>query len=343
MAAIPLIFITEDGNETQRGSLYDCPAEFFTTAQMKFYKACPTKWCICPLGYGVYSQFDTMGRKIVVPGIYLLGEKAPRRKFPDYQLKFRKEQIEQFLSPHLQIADDIQKARDREFATLTHDLRAISTEIYNAAYGAQTHLANERLGGVETLLDTVIAAQQMMSLRLDIIDYASGVLTNQPSEWIPVYKKTDKVYRCFKIRAEKDEVKIYLNGYSHDTTYGPPIFELIPFVIVENALKYAPKNSTINIDIGEGEEHIWIHFQSVGPKILPNEIVRIFDKDFRGVAAENSQKTGSGIGLYAARTLLEQFFGGTIVATQEDEALPNYSKGYYSTMFSISVPKVSRK
>src|SRR5579871_6304003 len=137
MAAITIIEFDRGFQTTQRGSLLNCPAEILALSQMAFYQACKVGWSKCPLGFSVYAAFDAMGRKLVVPGVIVPGDVSPRRKFPDYKVRFSREQIESFLRPHLNVSDEIRVQRDTEFKNLTHDLRAMGAAIYNEAYNAR--------------------------------------------------------------------------------------------------------------------------------------------------------------------------------------------------------------
>src|SRR3546814_1696418 len=92
---------------------------------------------ISDLSSDVCSSDLPLGRKIVIPGIYVLGDKPPKRKFPNYPLKFTKAAIEEFAKSHLGVAGEIRDQRDAEFKNLAHDLRAIGTEIYHSSLSAK--------------------------------------------------------------------------------------------------------------------------------------------------------------------------------------------------------------
>ena len=103
--------------------------------------------------------------------------------------------------------------------------------------------------------------------------------------------------------------------------------------LVENAVKYAPKGSDIQVRMyGEieedrsGREVLKLEICDEGEGIDPAERKRIFQKFYR-IGNENTRKSkGSGLGLYLAQKIVEQH-GGTI------EVLDNEPKG---TCFQIS-------
>jgi len=186
------------------------------------------------MGYWTYAAFDAMGRKLVVPGVILTDEKnTTNKRFPNYTLRFSKSQIEMFLATHLKASETVRFERDNEFKNLTHDLRAIGAEIYNTALSARNSVEDpESLPARQ--LDNVLAAQQMLSLRLDIVDYESGHSASRPKQSIPVFRKVDKVLRAFHNRFFQHSMRYRTEGVCYANILGPPIFEIIPFVLIEN-------------------------------------------------------------------------------------------------------------
>lgn len=341
MAAISLVKFDNGVSEVVRGSLLDCPVEFFSNSQISFYQSCKAGWNRCPFGYSTYVAFDSMGRKLVVPAIIRPDTQPPNRKFPNHALRFTKEKVESFLVPHLSVSEEVRSQRDKEFKNLTHDLRAISTEIYHTALIARREADTRGQVEVGTAIDTVMAAQQMMSIRLDIVDYESGHSAGRPEEHVPVFKKVDKVVRCFASKLNHRRINVRAEGRSFGTTFGPPIFEIVPFVIVENAVKYAPSGSELLVRFEENDEQIIVRFESFGPKIKDNEKEKLFDQHFRGEAAQRSEKSGSGIGLFAARTILETHFNGRISVNQLDQELWCDGDVLHLTRFTVILPRVS--
>jgi signal transduction histidine kinase len=339
VAALSIVKFDSGFSEIIRGALYDCPAEFFSLQQMAFYQGCKLGWSRCPLGYSTFAALDAMGRKFVVPGNIVPGDQAPNRKFPNWQIRFPRASVEQFLAPHLGVSETVRQQRDIEFKNLTHDLRAISTEIYHTALNAKQTVDSLGSANVSNALTSVMNAQQMMSLRLDIVDYESGHSATRPKENISVFKKVEKVLKCFTNRMNHRGLRYRTEGNQFYNTFGPPIFEIIPFVIVENAVKYSPPGSEITVRFEENPSEIIVRFESYGPKIKESEKAKVFDQHFRGEAARDSERSGSGIGLYAAKTLLESQFGGRIYVTQIiSKALWYNAELFYLTRFTIVLP-----
>lgn len=98
--------------------------------------------------------------------------------------------------------------------------------------------------------------------------------------------------------------------------------------ILDNAVKYSEKNTTIHIYVRCLVKYVLIQVEDEGIGIPEGEVHEIFKRFYRGSNAKDSIKEGAGVGLYLARSIIEQQ-GGTIVAKRKSE------KG---TSFQITLP-----
>lgn len=81
--------------------------------------------------------------------------------------------------------------------------------------------------------------------------------------------------------------------------------------LVENAAKYAPRNTVINISLEETGHHLKLKVTDEGPGIPADERERIFLKFYR-IGNENTRKAkGSGLGLFLTEKIVQQH-GATI-------------------------------
>lgn len=339
MAAISLYRFNLGAPVYVQGSLFGLIAELRAPSQVESYRRAPLGWSSCPLGYGLY-KFPLGNEQIVVPGILYPEMSSPKRKFPNYSLRFPKAAIEEFAEEMQNVGDEVDAASAALVANLTHDLRALSGQIYNSSEVLKSALDNNAYSSVRRHSDSITAAQQMLSLRLDMLDYSTGLALERDPEAIPVYKKYDKVVKCFQPNADVSEIKLEIAGPSQGYTFGAPVFELVPFVLVENAMKYSPKKSIVKVKVTDFEKYIDAHVQSFGPKITRAEIERLFEQGFRGEAARKSGKSGSGIGLYAAKSLIRGSFNGELSVTQDAVAINMDGAEVWGTTFSCRVPRV---
>ncbi|WP_343667284.1 ATP-binding protein [Chitinophaga sp.] len=82
--------------------------------------------------------------------------------------------------------------------------------------------------------------------------------------------------------------------------------------LVENAAKYAPRNTVIDVRLEETAGQLKLIVKDEGPGIPVDERERIFLKFYR-IGNENTRKAkGSGLGLFLTRRIVQQH-GGTII------------------------------
>lgn len=116
-----------------------------------------------------------------------------------------------------------------------------------------------------------------------------------------VYKLVDTLARSFRVLAREKRITIKLSGNSRNTPRVYTSFSAIPFVLLDNAVKYSLKEQDIDISVNDcGSGGVEIAVQSSGP-IVPSELrLAIFDKKFRYSPPGLDSPTGSGLGLYLA-------------------------------------------
>lgn len=340
MSALSLVIFDSGIVHEKHGTLFRLPIEFFTSQQKSFYSAMQSGWRHCPMGYSTLARFDALGRKVVLPGLRIKGEGRKRKKFPDLLPEIPREIAEQYLEKYMETANSIRKERDTELANLTHDLRAISKEIYHAASSARDLLPQNSSSELVFHLDNAVNTQQLMSLRLDVIDYTTGASPKWTDEKISPYKKVDKVQKSFRGYANSKGCKIDLDGHAWGYIYGPPIFEMVPIVLIENAIKYSPARVPITVRFEENDQDIILRVESWGPQIKEDEKEKIFEKNFRGEKAQEHRSTGSGIGLFAARTIMRTHFGGDVKVNQfKDDWIDG--ERYWDTRFTVIMKRVA--
>ncbi len=88
--------------------------------------------------------------------------------------------------------------------------------------------------------------------------------------------------------------------------------------ILENAVKYSPEGTNIHIRVQILVKSVLIEIEDEGIGIAEDELYKIFRRFYRGERAKKSIRDGAGVGLYLARSIIEQQ-GGTILAKRKPE------------------------
>jgi CheY-like chemotaxis protein/anti-sigma regulatory factor (Ser/Thr protein kinase) len=84
--------------------------------------------------------------------------------------------------------------------------------------------------------------------------------------------------------------------------------------LLDNAIKHAPRDSTVTIALGYEEEHAVIEVRDQGAGFDPTVSARLFERFYRGEGPPRQGREGLGIGLALARELVE-LHGGRIAAS----------------------------
>lgn len=98
--------------------------------------------------------------------------------------------------------------------------------------------------------------------------------------------------------------------------------------ILENAVKYSGRGTVVTIRVSCFPSNVLIEVEDEGIGIPEEELHEIFKRFYRGKYAREQAKDGTGVGLYLARSIIEQQ-GGTIIAKRKFER---------GTIFKIMLP-----
>lgn len=130
-----------------------------------------------------------------------------------------------------------------------------------------------------------------------------------------------------KARKKEIEIQVKMDGdmeICHDRKWTA---EAIVNVL-DNAVKYSGRNTTVTVRVQPLVNYVLIEVEDEGFGISTEELVKIYQRFYRGDEAKEKVKEGSGVGLYLARMILEQQ-GGTISAKRRPKQ---------GTVFKITLP-----
>ena len=124
-----------------------------------------------------------------------------------------------------------------------------------------------------------------------------------------------------KIKANKKKQNVVLNGISIAV---PANFETLTeavVVLLDNAIKYSPEKSEINLIISAVSRHTAeLSVSDEGPGVPKNEQRNIFDRFYRlDSSRAHAANTGFGIGLSLAKTIVDEH-GGSIIVKNNHKA-----------------------
>jgi signal transduction histidine kinase len=101
--------------------------------------------------------------------------------------------------------------------------------------------------------------------------------------------------------------------------------------LLGNAIKFTPEHGEISIKLKEDDKFLRIEVADTGVGISSEDLPRIFDEFYRGLAGDTTVK-GAGLGLSISKKIVEAH-GGKIWA---ESPCPETGKG---TKFGFTLPK----
>jgi len=175
---------------------------------------------------------------------------------------------------------------------------------------------------ISDLSTTIIHTASIIDSRIVYSDLElnSTLIDKQPRFTSTLYKKFDKArYVLYKSASEK-KIKIEFKNNSSYSIQAIKAFDCVPFIILDNAIKYSPKGDVIEVQFNEGQDDLEIIVSSIGPKVERENLSKLLDRGFRSPNTKKLDIAGEGLGLYIAHQLCQ---------LHDIELIPNseYQKG----------------
>ncbi len=269
------------------------------------------------------------------------------RSSQELELKV-KERTKQ-LANALEQVNDISQKKSEFISAVSHELRTPLTSIKGYAaillagkIGAIPDAVKERLAKINTHSDNLVA---MINNLLDIARIESGRVELK-FELKSVKLIIDNVADLLTPQIKDKEIKLSINLPENaamiyvDVSHAERIF----INLINNAIKFTPKNGAIQISASSAIDRGYITFYIVdtGIGIAPDDVKKLFDEFFRVENEINQNVKGTGLGLTLVKNIVEAHRGSVQVKSQVGAgttfsfALPTSKEAYES-----AVPKTA--
>jgi signal transduction histidine kinase len=195
---------------------------------------------------------------------------------------------------------------------VTHDLQTPLTSIGALATELR---ANERVPAEARMdLDTIahqadrlrrMVAQLLVASRLE-----AGALAARQE----VFAVTPLVERTWAALRANRPFELMIEGRPHLAVGDPDRLEQVLWAVLDNAVKYSPPGTPIEVTIAPRQRVLDVSVHDHGTGMDSETLERAFEQFFRSADARRRAPDGSGVGLYAARGLMEAM-GGWMTAS----------------------------
>ncbi len=215
----------------------------------------------------------------------------------------------------LKDVSDIQRlgrARREFVGNISHELRTPITTIGLIVDGllAQQNVPDDISTGLQNIQSEADLLQHMAQELLDLVQIESG---RALFRLIPI-PLTDL------LQGPLDRVKSQARrkALSLTTKIDPVVMALADPAqfgrafgnLVQNAIKFTPREGSVHIDTQVSEEEIVISVKDTGPGIAPSDLDRVFERFFKTDRTRSSG--GTGLGLAIAKHVVVEGHGGRI-------------------------------
>ena len=164
-------------------------------------------------------------------------------------------------------------------------------------------LSSDNAKNVRSHAVSIFETAQMLSARLDLIDLETNpdAFAGEQKVSTSVFGKFDKARKMLRVKGRNKRVAIELFGESFIKSDLYPVFDIVPFLLLENAIKYSPKETKVTVTFSERSHCIDVMIDSVGPFVKKDECQRLTEKNFRSENARMLGVSGTGFGLHFAK------------------------------------------
>ncbi len=225
---------------------------------------------------------------------------------------------------------ETERMRNAILSSVSHDLRTPLAAITGAASslldesGQIDRAARRELS--RSIYEEAGRLDRLLKNLLDMMRIEAGAVQLK-KEWHPLDEVVGSALARLEGRLRDHVIRTSFPADLPLVLVDGVLLEQILINLVENALKYAPKGSAIDLSASAGHREVIVEVADRGPGLPPGEESRIFDKFYR---AQPAREGGVGLGLTICRGIVEAH-GGRIWAE-------NRTGGGAAFRFAIPLP-----
>jgi len=194
---------------------------------------------------------------------------------------------------------------------LKHDIGRFANLVLTASENLNHLIINDfKKNMIEEAASTILHTTSMISPRIIYSDMelSNGQMQSGARFSSGVYKKFDKSKRILRRIASQRSIKINFHNPSQHTIQSLTSFDMVPFIILENAVKYSPTGGEVNVTFDENKidnsnKKLEVTISSIGPYIEEEELKQITQRGFRSKSPKVRTISGQGLGLYIAENI----------------------------------------
>ena len=214
------------------------------------------------------------------------------------------------------VETQLERLKDDFIATVSHELKTPLTTISGFIELLRNHEMprSEQIPLFDLIIDEGKRLGRMITDLLDLSKIQSGLLTLH-LEKFSVAKLVDQAINPLKLRY-RDTHQFEVEVSPHGGTMVADRDRIVQILVnlVGNAVKYSPAGGLVTVKVQKVKSEWEFSVTDQGMGIPENALPRLFGRFFR---VNEQQSTGSGLGLFITKSLVERHGGRISVKSQE--------------------------
>ncbi len=221
-----------------------------------------------------------------------------------------------------EMAAETERLRNTLLSSVSHDLRTPLGSVMGSATTLLDREANIEPDVQRELLVSIRDEAERLSRLLNnllAMTRVEGGALELNASWQVPEDTIGAALRALEHRASARPIEVEVEPDVGLVEYDDLLLELVLSNLVENALKYTPAGSPIELRVSRRGDDVRFEVRDRGPGIPQHERARLFDKFFRGEQAlSNTGIAGTGLGLAICKAAIEAHRGRIYVEERAD-------------------------
>jgi len=197
-------------------------------------------------------------------------------------------------------------------ALLTHSMRTPLTSIkgYTNMLAMIGQVNDQQKDYIQKILTRVDEMSNFVKNLLDIDKLEKGVNLNmQNVDCLVIINKVVESLKTYSIQ-KQIEIKKEFKGIQELNIFADPfLIERVLFNLIENAIRFTDRKGLVSIETDKRDQVVIIRVKDNGIGIAQLDMPHIFEKYYRVKINSSLDRTGSGLGLYLVKSIIDQHKG----------------------------------
>lgn len=218
--------------------------------------------------------------------------------------------------------EQLNKAKDRFLAVLSHDMRTTLTSI--RLYGQMLNTKSSKLTDAkrEKMLSAILESERTLTRLVDNLIEIEQIEDNGMSQPInapiDLAEEVQQIVSALEIQLITKNLNLYTKFHQEPLTINADAMMIQKIIrnLVSNAINYTPPHGAIHLNLYSNDSDVVLIVEDTGYGIPKDALETIFDPYYR-VPEHVDRALGTGLGLSIVKTMVELHGGRIDVASEE--------------------------